>query len=141
MALTQTRPYELDLYVQLNPGDPGYVNPDELMYMVDHSTFDEPKRMPSSNFGESGSLTHMEKDILTDLASKSVSVTFSSVFTAVPVTVAFNVYRYEAVGGSYVKQNVLYKLSGSGWLTTTGFSITIDDSESLTGIYIEYCFI
>lgn len=141
MALTQTRPYELDPYIQLNQGDPGYIDPSDLMYLVDHSTWDEPKRMPSSNFGEAGSLTHVEKDTLTDLASRSVSITFLSVFTFVPVTVAFNVYRYVDQGASYVKQNVLYTLSGSGWLTTTGFAITIDDSESLTGIYIEYYFV
>ena len=140
MALTQTRTYELDLYVQLNPGDPGYINPDELMFLVDHSTWDEPRRMPSANFGESGSLVHIEKDTLTGLVSRSVSVTFGAVFTAVPVTVGFNVYRYVVSGASYVKENVLYKIAGSGWLTTTGFAITIDDSESLTGVYIDYYF-
>lgn len=140
MALTQTRVHELDLYVQLEPGDPDYINPDELMFLVDHSTWDEPKRMPSANFGESGSLVHIEKNTLTGLASRNVSVTFGATFSAVPVTVAFNVYRYTSQSGSYVKENVLYTVSGSSWLTTTGFAITIDNSESLTGIYIDYYF-
>ena len=141
MALTQKQGYELDLYTQLNPGDPGYINPDELMYIVSHSSFENDKRVPSSNFGQSGSLTHIEKDTITDLASKSVTKNFGSAFTARPVTVAFNVYRYAEQGSDYVIQDVLYKIIGSGWLTTTGFSITIDDSEILTGVYIDYCFI
>ena len=140
MALTQTRPYELDLYVQLEPGDPGYINPNELMYLVDHSTFDEPMRIPASNFGEAGSTIHYEKDTITGLSSATVSVTFEAAFTTTPVTVTFNVYRYVPSGASYVKEDVLYTVAGSNWVTTTGFTITIDSSESLTGGYVEYYF-
>jgi len=140
MALTQTRPYELDLYVQLNPGDPGYVDPDELMYMVDHETFDRPKRQPASNFGESGDTINRQKDILSGLTDRNITVVFSTAFTSMPVTVQLKAYRYKQIGSEYIEVPVLFKYPSTGWKTMTGFSIIIDPDESLTGVYVEYYF-
>jgi len=141
MALVQTRPYEEDLYVQLNPGDPGYVAPSALMYLVDHSSFARPKRQPASNFGEAGSAVHIEKDTLSGLSSASVAVTFGAAFSSAPIGEEPQVYRItEMPDGTYRRQNVLWGFTTSSEVTTTGFSLTIDSSESLTGIIIKYLY-
>src|SRR5680860_147857 len=141
MALVQTRPYEEELYVQLNPGDTGYVAPADLMYLVDHSSFARPKRQPSSNFGEAGSSINIQKDTLTGLASASVTVTFSTAFSVTPVGYV-ECYRMAVTpDGTYRKQNVLWGFTTAAMPLLTGFSLTINAAESLTGIIVKYLYL
>ena len=139
MALVQTRPYEEDLYVQLSPGDTGYVAAADLMYLVDHSSFTRPKRQPTSNFGESGSVVHVEKDTLTGLSSASVAITFTTAFTVTPIG-NVECYRMSAMpDGTYRKVDVLWGFTTSAMPLLTGFSLTINEA-SLTGIIVQYIY-
>lgn len=77
--------------------------------------------------------------ILSGLSSRNVSVIFSVPFTNIPVgRKNIHAYRlFEADANKFVDLNVIiYNLN----VTTNGFSFTIDDSESLSGIIIEYDF-
>jgi len=140
MALTQTRPYEEDLYVQLDPGDPGYIDPADLQYLVDHESWDRPKRLPGSMFGQAGGTLHIEKDKFGSLSSHSVSVTFETAFTASPVGET-KVYRMiEVSSGKWRKQDVLWGFNDANQPANTGFALTIDSLESLTGIVVEYLY-
>lgn len=145
MALIQTRPYEEDLYVQLNPGDPGYIAASDLMYLVDHSSFTRPKRQPASNFGESGSVIHIEKDTLTGLSSASVSITFATAFSVTPIGDVKCYRMVEMPDGTYRKQDVLWGFTTSAMPLLTGFSLTISSTEispteGLTGIIVQYIY-
>jgi len=140
MALRQTRPYEEDLYVQLDPDDEGYVSPDDLMFLIDNSGFSRPKRIAASGIGSAGSGSHIERGILTDLTSRSVTVEFDAAFTSQP---AGNVWAYrmeEVVSGMWRRKDVLFGFSNANQPTSTGFSLTIDDDESLTDVVVEYIF-
>ena len=77
--------------------------------------------------------------ILTGLASASVSVTFRTEYKNLPVgRKNIHVYRLvEPEAGLILDQDVLFN---SLVVTTTGFTLTIDASENLTGIIIEYFF-
>lgn len=139
--MAQQRIRDLSTYVQLEAGDVGYVDPSGVFIALDSSSFTgDPKKFALSNLLAD---THIEKGRLSSLASRSVSVTFDTAFSATPLAVTFEVFRYSNIGGGkYVKQrNVAYYLSGSSWVTTTGFSIEIDTSESLTGLFVEYYFV
>lgn len=139
-GLIQTRPKDLDLYVQLDVGDVGYVDPTELVYIVDHSTFAKPKRFPFTSVAAGAG--HYEQDKLIGLSSKTVSVTFATAFADVPKIETFKVYRMkEVVSGEWRMVDVLYSHSSASWLLSTGFSLTIHISESLTGVIIEYKFV
>jgi hypothetical protein len=132
MALTQTRPKDLDIYIQLAPGEEGYISPADLVYIVDHSSFTKPKQISIPLISD-----HVEKGILTSLSSRSVAVTFSDAFTSTPLDF-IEVYREESVGYLRTRRtDVLYYNYG---ITTTGFTLTIDAEESLNGIVIKYKF-
>lgn len=77
--------------------------------------------------------------ILTGLSSASVSVTFRSEYKSTPVgRKNIHVYRVvEPETGIVLDEDVLHH---SVAVTTTGFTLTIDSSESLTGVVIEYLF-
>ena len=142
MALTQTRPYELDLFID-NVSDPDYVPVAERLVMIDNAAWDEPKYVPADTVGGSGTGLTIAKDTLTGLLSSTVTESFGLTFSSTPIAVAFKVYRYyevESGSGEYVRKDVTYSVSGSGWYTTTGFTIEIDSDESLTGVYIDYLF-
>lgn len=139
--MAQQRIRDLDVYTQLESGDVGYVAPSAIYIALDSSSYTgDPKRFALSNLISD---THVEKGRLSGLSSRSVSVTFDSAFSGTPIAVTFEVYRYSDIGGGkYVKQrNVAYYLSGASWVTTTGFAIEIDTSESLTGLFVEYYFV
>ena len=141
MALTQTRPYEEDLHVQLNPGDEGYVAPDDLMFLLDNQNFDRPKRIAWSSISGGGTGSHIERDTLTGLSSRSVTVDFDAAFTSQPVGDVW-VYRMEeVVSGMWRRKDVLWGFSSENQPTTTGFSLAIDESEDLLGIIIQYVFV
>lgn len=140
MALTQDRIRDLVTYIQLDPGDSGYVASSSLYFAMDSADFgSKPFKFPVEDLLSDA---HDEKARLIGLVSASVSITFGTAFTATPLPILFNVYRYtEIVSGKWVKENVNHHLTGgSSWLNSTGFSITIDSSESLTGVIIEYKF-
>lgn len=96
------------------------------------------------NSGNGGGVgIHIEHDILTDLASKTVTVNFSSEFSVIPAGWV-RVYRMRetTAGNGKLKQwDVLYYHTSSDWKTKTGFSIQIDATENLTGVIVEYLFI
>lgn len=140
MALTQTRPYEEDLHVQLNPGDEGYVAPEDIMLLLDNENFDRPRRIPWVNLGGGGTGSHIERDRLTGLSSRSVTVEFDAAFTSQP---AGNVWVYrmeEVVSGMWRRKDVLFGFTNANQPTTAGFSLAIDEGENLTGVVVEYIF-
>ena len=139
MALTQKRIRDLTTYTQLESGDPEYVPPSSLYVVFDSANFgSEPLKFPAEDLFED---SNVQKGRLTGLSSASVAVTFSTAFASTPITSLFEVFRYkEVVSGVWTKQSVKKNLGSATWLTSTGFSITIDSSESLTGVIIEYIF-
>ncbi len=140
MSLIQTRPKDLVLYVQEDVGHPDYVDPSELQFLIDHSSFAKPKRWPQTSM--SGATGHTEEDTLTGLSSRSVSVTFDAAFTTIPRGLnRLSVYRMtEVITGEFVMEQVMFHYTSATPVTTTGFDLEIDTSESLTGIIIEYEF-
>jgi hypothetical protein len=129
MALTQTRPYELDIYVD-------EVDASELDIMVDHESFTEPLRVRGLFSGAGG--THIEKDTLTGLSSRTVTVEFDTVFSSIPVGWV-KVYRMtEMPDGTYRDEDVLWGYTTSTKVSTNGFVLKISDDESLTGVVVEY---
>ena len=80
-----------------------------------------------------------DNDELTGLVSHNVSVTFKNLYKQIPVGRDLTkVYRsYEEAPGKPVLEDVLfYNLD----VTLTGFTLTIDSSEGLTGVFVEYHF-
>ena len=129
MSLIQTRPYELDAFVD-------EVDASELDVMVDHPSFTVPLRVRGLFSGAAG--THIEKDILTGLSSRTVMVEFDTVFSAIPVGWV-KVYRMtEMPDGTYRESDVLWGFTTSAKVSTSGFVIKISDDESLTGVVVEY---
>lgn len=89
--------------------------------------------------GETSALWHFEADTFTP-ANRTVVVNFDTAFTDLPAGVGnLKVYRLRAKGANSVMHNVLFTVA-SNWLTTTGFTLQIDELESLTGVKVDYCF-
>ena len=90
-----------------------------------------------------GASSHVEKNRLTDLDSRTVTIPFKSEFPLIPFEDKFEVYRMkEEVPGEYRRSNVLF-YQALDWLTTAGFEITIESEAMagpLEGIIIEYKF-
>ena len=85
--------------------------------------------------------TDFNEGIKKDLASKTVSVTFNNPFSETDTIIPYiDVYRYRAYNGHYIKENVLHYFSSADWYNYQGFSLTIDESESLTGVIVQYRF-
>jgi len=140
MALDFTRTYELDLYTQLPVGDPGYIDPALVDFIVDHDGWTRAKRFPYTSV--SGISSHYETDKLENLITRTITKTFNTPFTGSIKTIMFRVYRMAEVStGTWRMKNVAYGSTTTNWLTVSGFNIVIDSSESLTGIVIEYYFI
>ena len=138
--MAQKRIRELTEYIQLNPGDPGYVNPSSLFLPIDSTSFAGEALKYSIESILSGA--HIEANTILNPSSAAVSVTFGTSFTSTPMAIHFDCYRYYQVEpGKYVKKDVQFYYSGANWLTSTGFAITIESTESLTGVYLEYYFI
>lgn len=138
MAVEQTRIFELSPYL-------GTLDASEVMITVDHASFPLPMRTSLASIlsGEAGvsGATHIEKDTLTNLSSRTLTVTFDTAFTDTPVG-WIKVYRMEATGeGGYREYEVLWDYATAVKVTTTGFSILINSSESLTNIVVEYQFV
>lgn len=141
MAINQERIRQLVEYIQLESGDAGYVPLASLYLAIDSDNFGaKPFKFPLQSLlvggGGDGVVKQME-----NLLSRNVSESFPSAFASKPVATKFEVYRFQAIGGGeYIKQPVLHTYTGANWVTTTGFAITIDASESLTGVIIDYEF-
>lgn len=86
--------------------------------------------------------THIEGDRITDLVTRSVQIDFNTPFTDVPAGLSnLKVYRWQqVVTGKWRARDVQYYFTSSGSLTSTGFSLEIETTESLTGVIIEYLF-
>lgn len=86
--------------------------------------------------------THTERGYLTGLSSRTVTVTFDVPFDNVPIGLDnLKVYRWQqVVAGKWRARDVQYYFTSSGSLTSTGFSLEIETTESLTGVIIEYLF-
>ena len=149
MAVEQTRPYEAPLYVQLEPGDPGYLDPDQVQLVVDNSGWSKPKRIPYSAFGNGlmvptpGSTSggsHIERGRMTGLSNHYVTQDFVVAFADIPVGRQFlHVYRVNDLGGGETVDD-LVPIYGVD-VTNTGFSFYIKSDEDLTGIIVEYVFL
>jgi len=86
-----------------------------------------------------GKRTDIQAGILTSLVSRAVSVVFTKPFINVPVG-RKNIHAYRTVepeSGLFLDQDVLFH---SLVVTVDGFELTIDPSEALAGIVIEYHF-
>ena len=116
MALTQTRINDLTLYVQLSPGDTGYIPPNELNFVVDHSSFSRAKRYSQDNF--TGAISNNAYDKYTGLSSRNVVVVFGTAFTSSPVGWV-EVYRMEAMGSGFRRQDVLWTFVDANQPTLT----------------------
>ena len=137
---TYTKIRALDVYVQLAEGDDGYIAPGEIMQVVDHPNWTRSKRVYASN--GVGASIHTEGDLYTPI-SRAVSITFGTAFTTTPKTIMLRVYRMKETvtgNGHWKEWDVRYWHESSNWKSTTGFSLTIDPDEDLTGIIIEYEF-
>jgi len=139
MTRTYVQPRALDPYVQLEEGADGYIDPGEIIWVVDHPSWTRPKRV----YGSNGiGAVHTEGDLYTPI-SRAVSITFGTAFTIIPKTVMLRVYRMKETvtgNGHWKEWDVRYWHASTNWKSTTGFSLTIDPAESLTGIIIEYEF-
>lgn len=87
---------------------------------------------------------HFEAGKITDLTDRAVTIYFASEFAFSPILVNLKVFRMVEnipTAGKWIKQDVLHYFDDDeDWYVKTGFSLFIDDSESLTGVIIEYCF-
>jgi len=142
MSYVQKRIRVLDSYSQGLPSDIDYIDPSNIYLAVDNVTesWGEPKKIPfSSLLLASG---HIEAGRVSGLGSRTVSVTFDEPFSGQPYGREPNVYRIvEQPDGTYRRQNVLWGFTDASQPSTTGFSLTIHDSESLTGVIIEYLYL
>ena len=136
MAVEQTRPYELAIYDQS-------LDPSTVMINVDNSAWPRPKRLPLSlldTTGSTGTGAHIEKDILSGLSSRNVAVTFDTAFSSIPVG-DVRCYRMDLMpDGTYRKGDVLWGFDNANQPTLSGFALTINASESLTGVLVEYIY-
>lgn len=115
---------------------------DEKSAIVSKAGYLEDEFFESVIDGESGFNRIRPKydaGILTDLASASVDVTFRTEYKSLPVgRNSIHIYRLvEPEAGLIIDQGVLFN---SLVVTVTGFTLTIDPSEDLAGIIIEYLF-
>lgn len=85
---------------------------------------------------------HIESDTLTNLVSKTVTVTFKKPFKNKVTCVKLAVYRYDEVDpAKFVYTNVVHYYTTNPFYDLTGFSLTIEVWEQLTGVIVDYCFI
>ncbi|MFW5879358.1 MAG: hypothetical protein ACOCUV_00895 [bacterium] len=142
MAYVQKRIRALDIYSQGLPADGDYIDPSNIYLAVDNSTesWAEPKKIPFSDLLLTSG--HIEAGRLSGLSSRSVSVTFDEPFTSQPYGDEPKVYRMEQQpDGTWRRKQVLWGFNNSSQPSTTGFELTISDSENLTGIIIEYLYL
>jgi len=135
MAVEQTRPYELGVYAQ-------DLDPSTVMITVDNSSWSRPKRLPLSYLDTTGGTggTHIEKDRLTGLSSRTVTVEFGIAFTSIPVGDVKCYRMYEQPDGTFQKQDVIWGFPDANQPTLAGFTLDISTDESLTGIVVEYSY-
>jgi hypothetical protein len=135
MAINQKRIYELGTYTQLESGDPGFIPATAVYLAVDYNGWTEAKKMPLDGF--LGTL-HIEAGKLTSLGDRSVSVVFDTAFTGTIIDRVVVYREVEIIAGETVRKEVnLHDLA----VTLSGFTLEIDDGESLTGIVIDYSMI
>jgi hypothetical protein len=135
MAVEQSRPYELGLY------DQG-LDPSTVMISVDNAAWPRPKRLPLSYLDTTGGTggAHIEKDRLTGLSSRTVTVTFDLEFSSIPVGDVKCYRMYEQPDGTYQKQNVIWGFPNVNQPTLSGFTLEISTDEDLSGIVVEYIY-
>jgi hypothetical protein len=131
--LTQTQIHQLDLYVQKDVGEEGYIDPQELLIVVDHPSWTRSKKLNMNN-GTSSLSSHVERGRITTPPSSTVNIVFDTAFTETPIG-SHKVYRITTKGTDERHSDVLIK---SEKVTTSGVSIIIDSREALTGIIIEW---
>jgi hypothetical protein len=139
---TPLRIDEIPIYVQLQPTDEGYVSPDNVWVVVGNVDFSNPSaRKVALSSVMSFSTSHSEQARVTGLSSRTFSRTFNTAFTTLPVTSILKVYRMsEYETGKWEEVPATFHYTSANWKTITGFSITIDADESLTGLIVEYKF-
>lgn len=133
MDIVQTRIHELIQYIQKESGESGYIDPSELMIAIDHPSWDESMKFPLSTSGNSPA-SDSEKGRLTNLASSTVNISWN--FDSVPIGF-HKVYRI-VENGTYRRRHDVLILSEE--VSSTGLTIVIDSSESLTGVIVEYSY-
>ena len=136
MAVEQTRPYELGLYDQGS-------DPSTVMISVDNSAWSRPKRLPLSYLDTTGGTggTHIEKDRLTGLVSRTVTVAFGIAFSSIPVGEVKCYRMYEQPDGTFQPQDVIWGFPDVNQPTLSGFTLEISTEESLTGVVVQYYYL
>jgi hypothetical protein len=143
--ITPLRIDELESYIQLLPEDTGYIDPATLFIPIGSSAFGAVKAKKISVPAASAlGLLHVERGDITGLTSRTFARTFNTAFDAEPYGKVEAYYMLEIETGKWVKQEVQFYYPSADWLTTTGFTIVIDDDyvtdEILPTIIIKYKF-
>jgi hypothetical protein len=82
---------------------------------------------------------HPEKGRLSGLGSRSVSVTFDAAYASVPIGQEPQVYRVAQMpSGTWRREEVSWGFDDASQPTISGFALTINASESLTGVIVEW---
>lgn len=131
-TIIQKRIHELNPYVQLNPGDIGYISPSEIYIAVDKNGLPEPLRMPLGDFLSS---QHIETAAII-ASSINVTVTYETPFLDSSYFFnALQVYKIETIDGI---GNVRTSIPYHDLITTVnGFSLVLEELpvEPVTIIY------
>lgn len=123
---------EVPVYSQLQPGDDGYINPNNIWVLLGSSEFTGvPARIVALSGINSYSMAHSEQDVVTGLTSRTFTRAFNVAFTIEPVGSIDVYYMVEIETGKWIKQNVQFYYPSASWLTVNGFTFVIDD-ESVT---------
>lgn len=137
MSLEQKRIRDLPTFVILDPSDPDYIPIEELIFAVDHASFERAKGLSQQSFA--ALILHQEYDRITGLTSRNLSVSFDTSFTSIP-SGEVRVYRMHEYPIGWQRKDVLWAYADANQPTMVGFSIVIADTEDLTGVIVEYDF-
>lgn len=129
--MAQKRIRALDTYVS------GAVALSSLYIPADSINFgSEPYKVPLQELLEDG---HSEKGRLSGLSSSSVAVVFDAPYSSQPIGREPEVYRMvQMPSGTWRREGVSWGFDDASQPTINGFALTINASESLTGIIVEW---
>ena len=124
-------------------GSEDYKPIDELFFVIDHPNWPKPRRIPADEVGAGGDGTSnvfVLNESIESSPTKTVTYTFPTAFNSIPVDIGFRVYKMlEFETGKYIQQDVLHYFPAN-WKSTSSFTVIIDDSEDLTGVFIKGIF-
>jgi len=120
---------------------------DDYFFEVDKAGAVESKKISAAkviaclNTFLSQSSSDVKSGIITNVSGYNISVTFHDALPDTEVIIpSLKVYRYREYKGIYAKEEVIYYFKTINWYNYSGFSLSIDSSENLSGVIIEYQF-